>query len=311
MPSNRVLRVAADGSGEFRTVQEAIDAVPLSNRVRTVIQVAPGLYREPVYVPKTKNFITLAASRPETTILSWDNTATRINHHQVSRTSPPPGARTLIGTGTFGCGSTIVEGEDFIAENITFENKAPQFPVLKHRKNALGGTQVAAGFSLSSKPSTPQLGAAEGPLLLLAVRVPINHRTGTYCPYRVSDDVRQREMRKRTTQMLMLDICMGAGPFELCICVDADAVVERRKLHSVRFKLVLLSTAPAHSIEDFLYVVDCGYVEETHVLTCLARGNNVRRKQQRLTEPPPAVLEIRTHTNLDARQISQHGAPLR
>ncbi|RWW66274.1 hypothetical protein BHE74_00026367 [Ensete ventricosum] len=169
MPSNRVLRVAADGSGEFRTVQEAIDAVPLSNRVRTVIQVAPGLYREPVYVPKTKNFITLAASRPETTILSWDNTATRINHHQVSRTSPPPGARTLIGTGTFGCGSTIVEGEDFIAENITFENKAPQFPVLKHRKNALGGTQVAAGFSLSSKPSTPQLGAAEGPLLLLCL----------------------------------------------------------------------------------------------------------------------------------------------
>ncbi|RWW70082.1 hypothetical protein BHE74_00022269 [Ensete ventricosum] len=84
-----------------------------------------------------------------------------------------------------------------------------------------------------------------------------------------------------------------------------------RKLHSVRFKLVLLSTAPAHSIEDFLSVVDCGYVEETHVLTCLARGNNVRRKQQRLTEPPPAVLEIRTHTNLDAGQISQHGAPLR
>lgn len=32
----------------------------------------------------------------------------------------------MIGTGTFGCGSTIVEGEDFIAENITFENSAPQ-----------------------------------------------------------------------------------------------------------------------------------------------------------------------------------------
>lgn len=32
----------------------------------------------------------------------------------------------MIGTGTFGCGSTIVEGEDFIAENITFENSSPQ-----------------------------------------------------------------------------------------------------------------------------------------------------------------------------------------
>lgn len=32
----------------------------------------------------------------------------------------------MIGTGTFGCGSAIVEGEDFIAENITFENSAPE-----------------------------------------------------------------------------------------------------------------------------------------------------------------------------------------
>jgi pectin methylesterase-like acyl-CoA thioesterase len=32
----------------------------------------------------------------------------------------------VIGTGTFGCGTFIVEGEDFIAENITFENSAPQ-----------------------------------------------------------------------------------------------------------------------------------------------------------------------------------------
>ncbi|KAG1334434.1 hypothetical protein COCNU_03G005530 [Cocos nucifera] len=114
--SRRVLRVVADGSGDFRTVQEAIDAVPMSNRARTVIQVALGFYRLAVYVPKTKNFITLAASQPETTILSWDN-ANRINHHQSSR---------VIGTGTFGCGRTIVEGEDFIAENITFENSAPQ-----------------------------------------------------------------------------------------------------------------------------------------------------------------------------------------
>jgi len=36
----------------------------------------------------------------------------------------------LIGTGTFGCGSVIVEGEDFIAENVTFENSAPQVGVV-------------------------------------------------------------------------------------------------------------------------------------------------------------------------------------
>ncbi|CAA6658732.1 unnamed protein product [Spirodela intermedia] len=105
------------GDGVYPTVQDAIDAVPLRNTVRTTIVIPPGVYRQPVYVPKTKSFITLAGSRPETTVLTWDNTASRINHHTPSR---------VIGTGTFGCGSTIVEGEDFIAENITFENSAPQ-----------------------------------------------------------------------------------------------------------------------------------------------------------------------------------------
>lgn len=38
-------------------------------------------------------------------------------------------ASRVIGTGTFGCGSVIVEGEDFIAENITFENSAPEVTI--------------------------------------------------------------------------------------------------------------------------------------------------------------------------------------
>lgn len=90
----RVLRVAPaqtlaglsscpPGEGFYGTVQEAIDAVPLLNTVRTTIVIPPGVYRQPLYVPKTKNFITFAGSRPETTILTWDNTASRINHHQV------------------------------------------------------------------------------------------------------------------------------------------------------------------------------------------------------------------------------------
>lgn len=78
-----VIRVAQDGSGDYRTVQEAIDAVPLCNTCRTVIRVSPGIYRQPVYVPKTKNLITLAGLRPEDTVLTWNNTASKIDHHQV------------------------------------------------------------------------------------------------------------------------------------------------------------------------------------------------------------------------------------
>ncbi|KAF7134852.1 hypothetical protein RHSIM_Rhsim08G0071500 [Rhododendron simsii] len=115
--SARTMTVAQDGTGDYRTVQEAVDAVPLSNSCRTVIRLSPGVYKQPVYVPKTKNFITLAGLSPEDTVLTWNNTASKIDHHQTSR---------VIGTGTFGCGSVIVEGEDFIAENVTFENSAPQ-----------------------------------------------------------------------------------------------------------------------------------------------------------------------------------------
>ncbi|KAM7279654.1 hypothetical protein ACFE04_006788 [Oxalis oulophora] len=113
----QVITVAQNGSGDYFTVQEAIDAVPLCNTCRVVIRVAPGTYHQPVHVPKTKNFITLAALSPEITVLTWNNTAIKIQHHQSSR---------VIGTGTFGCASVIVEGEDFIADNITFENSAPK-----------------------------------------------------------------------------------------------------------------------------------------------------------------------------------------
>lgn len=78
-----VVTVAQDGSGDFRTVQDAVDSVPLCNTCRTIIRVAPGIYRQPVYVPKTKNFITLAGISPEVTVLTWNNTATKIEHHQV------------------------------------------------------------------------------------------------------------------------------------------------------------------------------------------------------------------------------------
>ncbi|KAL6499129.1 hypothetical protein OROHE_026283 [Orobanche hederae] len=64
-----------------------------------------------------KNLITLAGILPEEMMLTWNNTTTKIKHHQAAH---------VIGTGTFGCGTTILEGEDFIAENITFENSAPE-----------------------------------------------------------------------------------------------------------------------------------------------------------------------------------------
>ena len=78
-----VLRVARDGSAQYKSVQEAVDSVPLHNTQRVVIEIMPGVYEQPLYIPKSKNFITLRGFCPENTILTWNNCATRITHPQV------------------------------------------------------------------------------------------------------------------------------------------------------------------------------------------------------------------------------------
>ncbi|HVU35560.1 MAG TPA: pectinesterase family protein [Opitutaceae bacterium] len=66
------LTVAADGSGDFTTVQGAIDFVPANNTQRVVITVEPGTYTEMVYVGKP--FITVqGADRANTVIQYADN----------------------------------------------------------------------------------------------------------------------------------------------------------------------------------------------------------------------------------------------
>ncbi|KAH9311469.1 hypothetical protein KI387_026504, partial [Taxus chinensis] len=114
----RVIRVGKKDA-EYKDVQAAIDSVPYHNKDRVRIQIMPGVYTQPLYIPKTKDFITLAGFRPEDTILTWNNTATRI-------VRPYNLDESVIGTGTFGCGTVIVAATDFIAEGITFENSAPQ-----------------------------------------------------------------------------------------------------------------------------------------------------------------------------------------
>lgn len=77
------ITVAQDGSANHTTIQQAIDAVPLDNTARTIIRVAPGVYKQPLFVAKSKNFIALVGSIPENTIITWNNTASKIEHHLV------------------------------------------------------------------------------------------------------------------------------------------------------------------------------------------------------------------------------------
>jgi pectinesterase len=109
--SSGVVMVAADGSGDFKTVQAAVDSVPEQGTVRSIIHIKPGTYNEIIRVPKEKPFIEFLGDDAATTILTFNNT-----HY----TKGPDGKD----LGTSKSASTFVYGNDFLARNITFQNSA-------------------------------------------------------------------------------------------------------------------------------------------------------------------------------------------
>lgn len=66
------LTVAADGSGRFATVQQAVDAAPADSRQPVVIRVRPGIYRGHVTIQANKPHLSLEGSDPARTVITDD-----------------------------------------------------------------------------------------------------------------------------------------------------------------------------------------------------------------------------------------------
>ena len=61
--------VAADGSGDFTSIQEALDKVPENNQQIVEIHIKNGIYKEKLHIEK--NFVTLIGESAEKTILTY------------------------------------------------------------------------------------------------------------------------------------------------------------------------------------------------------------------------------------------------
>ena len=104
--------VATDGSGQFKSVQDAIMSVPSGSPTKpVVIHIKPGIYKELIYIQREKRFFHLIGEDPEKTILTFDLHANMIGPNGKSIT-------------TFRTPSTVIDADDVTAENITFENSA-------------------------------------------------------------------------------------------------------------------------------------------------------------------------------------------
>lgn len=70
--SNNLI-VAADGSGNYKTIQSAIDAAAFNGDVTTVIYIRSGVYKEKLLIPRGKNNLHLLGEGAERTIIIWDD----------------------------------------------------------------------------------------------------------------------------------------------------------------------------------------------------------------------------------------------
>ncbi len=94
--------VASDGSGNYRTVQAAIDAAPV-NDAPYVIEIKPGLYKERLFIIRPNVELRGLGADPSQVVLSYDLSAAAAG-------------------GTTRSASVTVSGDDFHASNLTIEN---------------------------------------------------------------------------------------------------------------------------------------------------------------------------------------------
>jgi pectinesterase len=101
--------VAADGSGDFVSVQKAISSVrDFRPEGRTVIFIKKGVYKEKIVLPTNKTEITLIGEDRDSTIITWDD------HANIDK------------MGTFKSYTFLIQGNDIVLKNLTVENNAPQ-----------------------------------------------------------------------------------------------------------------------------------------------------------------------------------------
>jgi len=105
------ITVATDGSGDYKTVQEAINAVADFQHSITRIIIRNGIYKEKLMLPASKQNVKLLGESAAKTILTYDDYASKKN----SEGKEP---------GTSGSSSFFIYGNGFSAENITFENSS-------------------------------------------------------------------------------------------------------------------------------------------------------------------------------------------
>lgn len=102
------LAVSRDGTGDFRTLQEAVESARAFMDYTVTIYVKNGVYKEKVIVPSWVENIDIIGEDRDKTIITYDD------HANINK------------MGTFRTYTVKVEGSDITFKNLTIENNAAQ-----------------------------------------------------------------------------------------------------------------------------------------------------------------------------------------
>ncbi|MBR0453478.1 MAG: hypothetical protein IIX29_06010 [Bacteroidales bacterium] len=113
--------VAQDGSGDFTTIQSALDAAP-DNGQRTRIFVKNGTYEEKLFIgdrwKSSNKIISLIGEDVDKVIITWDD--------YLGKMIDYPGKDEQIKADGSTCGTFTINAPDFYMENITVKNPSTQ-----------------------------------------------------------------------------------------------------------------------------------------------------------------------------------------
>lgn len=106
------LFVSRDGTGEFRTIEEAVEVCRAFMEYHKVIFVKKGVYKEKLVIPSWLTHIEICGEDAANTIITYDDHA----NIRMEKTNKP--------MGTFRTYTVKVEGNYITFKNITIENNA-------------------------------------------------------------------------------------------------------------------------------------------------------------------------------------------
>ena len=106
-----MITVAQDGTGDYKTIQEAFNAVPAYNRKPTSIKIKKGVYKEKLFLEATRSNVHIMGEDKINTVITYDDHTGKL----------APGGDTI---NTRTSWTFLIKADNFMAYNITFQNDA-------------------------------------------------------------------------------------------------------------------------------------------------------------------------------------------